>query len=224
MCHDTGWLKRAFGPETNWKTEIVRCDCQREQDRRRIWDRARRASNLTPEMERMTFASFRRERNLEAAELLWRWAQQPSGWIVLMGPPGTGKTHLLAALANRLMTTDNRALYVIAPELLRFLRTGIGTGDMERRFDQAREVDVLLLDDLGAEQQTEWAEEQFYLLLDHRYRSQAPTVIATNLKPHDLPMRIRSRMQDRAFSQVIVMDGEDYRLSDERAKQANLGW
>lgn len=204
---------RPISATTGWQSEIERCQCNFVSDRQELWRRAQKASNLSPEMRQLSFQNFKRVREQEAFDVLKRFAEEPSGWVVLTGAPGTGKTHLLAATTNRLLATDNRPMYTIVPELLRYLRSLIGTDSMESRFEQIRDMDVLLLDDLGAEYETDWALERLYLIFDHRYRHQMPTVIATNLAVENLTMRIASRAQDRALSRVIVMASEDdYRI------------
>src|SRR5262249_20076040 len=128
--------------------------------------------------------------------------------------PGTGKTHLVAAIANQLMHTDAAPLYVVVPDFLAFLRDGFesGHGDgAEARMEQAKAAGVLLLDDLGAEKRSEWADEQLERLLNHRYYERLPTVIGSNLIPDEMEMRIASRMQDRRLSRVVPILASDYR-------------
>jgi DNA replication protein DnaC len=80
----------------------------------------------------------------------------------------------------------------------------------------AQEAPVLVLDDLGAERWTEWAEEQLFLLLDYRYRLESPTVVITNEALETLPGRIYSRLGDRVLCQVAYNPAPDYRWGDGR--------
>jgi DNA replication protein DnaC len=151
------------------------------------------------------------------------WVQKRQGWVVLWGGPGRGKTHLLAAAANQLLDLGQRPLYVIVPDLLDHLREGIESGVGHQRFEDARSVDFLLLDDLGAEQSTPWAEEKLFQLINHRYVNGLPLAVGMNVSPDEIKARVASRLSDRALSRLVMMRGPDYRQSDARAGQASGG-
>jgi DNA replication protein DnaC len=61
-----------------------------------------------------------------------------------------------------------------------------------------RNAGVLLLDELGAEKETEWTREQLYRVINHRYNEGLPTLIA-------------SRIRDTRFGKDIVLTGPNYR-------------
>ena len=87
-----------------------------------------------------------------------------------------------------------------------------GSGDTyEERFRTLRTVDVLLLDDLGAESPTSWAAQALFQLLDYRYVHELPTVIASNMALGEFPSRIRSRLKDRSVVQIVAITAGDYR-------------
>lgn len=227
-CHDLGWTHLDVMPGHSDFGRPIRCDCQRERDRARAAERARAASNLTPEMADLTFETFRQQTPTlrEAAGALEQFARQPEGWVVLTGDPGMGKTHLLAATAHRLMATGRaHPLYVVAPDFLDYLRDGFADdaigADQSARMRQAIDADVLLLDDLGAEKRTAWTDERMYLLLNLRYNRRAPTVIASNVPYARLEERIADRMQDRAISREFALMGKSFRRSD--AQLAKVG-
>ncbi|WIG57586.1 MAG: hypothetical protein OJF49_000331 [Ktedonobacterales bacterium] len=238
-CHDTGWVRAgAFGSDTGWKADVVRCGCQREADQRRVWERSQRMSNLSPEMRRLAFDGFDAGRSVsiqQAYTVMLRFTEQVTGWVVLNGASGLGKTHLLAAAANALLAAGHAPVYVVAVDFLDYLKAAMrsrqngeesgrdaddGFETMERRMEQARTCEVLLLDDLAAERETEWSVERFYALLEYRYRNALPTVLASNLHPDDFPARVASRLQDRRLCRVVEMTGDDYRLRAERRRGA----
>jgi DNA replication protein DnaC len=151
------------------------------------------------------------------------FAAQPHGWLVIHGPMGNGKSHLAAAIANHLIDARRiPTLFLTAPELLEALRHEIqhavdaGSGPHASLLHAARTVPVLILDDLGAERTTGWAEERLFLLLDKRYREQSPTVIITNELLENLPPRIYSRLGDRNLSTVVYNPAADYRWGQGR--------
>jgi DNA replication protein DnaC len=147
------------------------------------------------------------------------FAREPRGWLVIHGPKGSGKSHLAAAIANHLYAQRAPFLYTDVPDLLSASRLEVGASKRgeflpSRLLDDVKKLRVLLLDDLGAERWTEWAEERLFLLFNYRYREMLPTVVITNVDPHTLPGRISSRLGERGFSQVVLNLAPDYRLQD----------
>jgi DNA replication protein DnaC len=142
------------------------------------------------------------------------YAEQPSGWLVIVGGYGCGKTHLAAAIANRQLELGNPALFVSVPDLLDHLRAAFqpdaGSG-YDTRFDQVRDAPLLILDDLGVESPTPWAIEKLYQIFNHRYNAGLPTVITTNHNLTDLELRLRSRLADPDLGQVVTIIAPDYR-------------
>jgi DNA replication protein DnaC len=143
------------------------------------------------------------------------FAGDPSGWLVLWGGVGTGKTHLAMAIAQALAEGVS-VLPATVPELLNMLRSGYKQGDYDELVDMCREIDVLLLDDLGTERSTDWAAEQLFAIINHRYNAQKPTVITTNVNPRDLEPRLASRIQDRFLCTQVHITSSDYRVEGGR--------
>lgn len=143
------------------------------------------------------------------------YAAQPTGWLLLQGPYGTGKTHLAAAIANQRLTEHEEAvLFITTPDLLDHLRSTYGpTSEIgyDALFDRIRNAPLLVLDDLGVENPSPWAQEKLFQLLNHRYTRQLPTVITTNVDLETLDPRIRSRMLDDALMRKVTLDVPDYR-------------
>jgi DNA replication protein DnaC len=148
-----------------------------------------------------------------------RWAKELTGWLVLYGGKGNGKTHLAAAAANYLIARDRPVLFVNVPEFLDWLRESYSRPSFDdteetfsRRFELVRDAPVLVLDDLGAESDTPWANEKLYILLNYRLEMRLPTMITSNLRFEDFPARLRSRLGEVGFSVVVHNPAPDYRL------------
>ena len=148
-----------------------------------------------------------------------RWAKEPAGWLVLYGGKGNGKTHLAAAAANHLIARGRPVLFVNVPEFLDWLRESYsrpsfdeGAESFTHRFELVRDAPVLILDDLGAESGTAWANEKLYILLNYRLEMSLPTMITSNLRFEDFPGRIRSRLGEVGFSVLVHNPAPDYRL------------
>jgi DNA replication protein DnaC len=85
------------------------------------------------------------------------FAEQPQGWLVLVGSNGGGKNHLAAAIAKRCIERGKSALFVAVPDLLDHLRAAVG---FDALFEQVKQVPVLILDDWGAQSGSDWAWEK----------------------------------------------------------------
>ena len=156
-----------------------------------------------------------RRRNLPRAKsAVIEWAEQPAGWLTLIGGTGVGKTHLAAAAANDRLAVGDSVCFAVVPELLDALRASYrddGEASFEETFAWLKHVDVLVLDDLGAHQATEWANEKLYQLCASRYLRRAPTLITTNVAPESLDPRLASRLLDSQRGTVLHVKAKDYR-------------
>jgi DNA replication protein DnaC len=218
LCKGAGWLKRYLnGTDILGGSELVPCVCKSKELRHKAWERARRASNIGGVLQWLNLDNFDVERQPEAFQAASDFATDPErAWLVLAGEVGTGKSHLLAAIVNRLLTTKWHPVYHVLPELLRHLRQGFDAGDYQQRWDDLRKAEVLLLDDYGSEQPTPWGDETLFVLVDYRWAHRMPTVVATNLTAEQMPARIASRLHDQARSRVVTMRPGDYRRSEAR--------
>jgi len=148
----------------------------------------------------------------------------PMGWLLLVGTFGCGKTHLAAAIANFMAERKHvQTLFVTVPALLDQLRNTYDT--KEQTFtdlmEQIQAVQLLVLDDFGAEQPTDWAKEKLFQILNRRYISAAPTVITSNLaqqKMENLYPRIYSRVRDSALSTIVIIEADDQRTKKPKRK------
>ena len=150
------------------------------------------------------------------------FAANPAGFLVFTGPNGCGKTHLAAAIANKVVETHS-VIFLRVIDFLDYLRRAFDPDSgvsFAERFDAAKRVDLLVLDDLGAEHATPWVNERLFALLDDRYMFGRPTVITSNVDVAKMPARVASRLNDTAACQVLVMQAPDMRPA--RNKYATL--
>ena len=137
-----------------------------------------------------------------------KFAEKPKGWIVFTGAHGSGKTHLAAAIANFASDMGQVPLFVMVPDLLDHLRATFNPNSQisyDRRFEEVRNSELLVLDDLGTQSATPWAREKLYQLFNHRYNAQLPTVITTADSLDEVDSRIRSRMLDTRLCTIYAI-------------------
>jgi DNA replication protein DnaC len=196
---------------------LIPCECKTEETQTQEMDRLKRLSNMDAFRE-MTFESYNSRvkgaRGIYEAAL--NYSRDPDGWLLLMGNCGSGKTHLAASIANHALRNMNiRVYFAVVPDLLDFLRATFDPNSGARydeRFDEIKNVPLLVLDDLGTESASPWAREKLYQLINHRYNLKLPTVITTNQDLDSIDPRIRSRITDMALCKLLLFNEvNDYR-------------
>jgi DNA replication protein DnaC len=158
----------------------------------------------------------------KAFEGAYAYAEDLQGWIVLMGDHGTGKTHLAAAIANLRASLGFPVMFVPVPDLLDHLRATFSPTSpitYDRRFDQVRDAPLLVLDDLGTQSSTAWAQEKLFQLLNHRYNAALPTVITTSSTLEKLDRRLTSRIIDTRLCTTYAITAPSYLEARPRRKR-----
>ena len=216
-CRGAGYLRAdvPFGDPHFGKA--IACECKEAERRAKRRQQLREMSNLDA-LREQNFQTFnpRVPGVQEAYNATLAFAENPDGWLLLVGPNGCGKTHLAAAIANQALDSGAVVLFEPVPDLLDHLRAAFAPSSNEvydQLFAKMREAEVLILDDLGAQQSSPWANEKLFQLLNYRCNMGMPTVITANLKGiQGVDERIRSRLSDTALVQTIHMDrAYDYR-------------
>ena len=132
-----------------------------------------------------------------------------------MGDVGTGKTTLAMLISKSALAAGRTCAIYSLPRLLNVLRDTIGSEDGTLDLlDRLATVDLLHLDDLGAENTSEWVLEQLYSIVNTRYEDERSLVITTNLDPEQLADQIGARTVSRIVEicgDPLPLFGHDHR-------------
>ena len=218
ICGGFGFVRRTLPLGHPQFGRAVPCDCALQESAEERAARLLRYSNLGS-LRRMTFAALmprgrsadplHQERFALALAAAQRYAEEPQGWLTLLGRSGAGKTHLAAAIANRRIELGHPVLFIVGPDLLDYLRSSYRPDAEEpydNLFEQVRNAPLLVLDDLGAQSATAWANEKLYQIVNHRYNAQLPTVVTSALTLDELDERRLTRLADISLGQLYVLE------------------
>ena len=144
------------------------------------------------------------------------FAEEPDGWLVLLGQSGCGKTHLAAAMGNYRLASGAPAILVDVTDVLDYLRATFGDSMVtyQQRMDEVRTTPVLILDGLGAMQLSSWSEEKLYQILNYRYYNKLPTVITSPLSLEEIEKDYSAlfvRMADKRLCSIYAIQMPMYR-------------
>lgn len=142
--------------------------------------------------------------------------------LLIYGEPGNGKTHTATCIANKLITEMIPVICVsINPLLDRIKDTYNKFGD-EGEYTVLKSLanaDLLIIDDLGTEQSTDWSRTRIYNILDSRYRNELPLIITTNLPLVELQNRYEKRTYDRLLEMCTPLKNDGNSIRVEKAKE-----
>jgi len=203
------------------KVEI--CSCRQPDIARRIHERLFEMSNLNALIHlsfdnfeprgRIGISSAEADSTEQAFNLAKIFSRDLKGWLLLQGEYGCGKTHLAAAIANFAVSMGVPTLFITVPDLLDALRMAYSSTEVtfEERFEQIRNAQLLILDDFGTQNATQWAQEKLFQIINYRYINKLSTVVTTNVPLSEIEDRIRSRLIDPDLVTKIVISAPDYR-------------
>lgn len=237
ICGGLGMIRYDVPVDDPRFGKMYRCPNNPQEEDMEWQERLRQLSNLGA-FSAKTFSAFDIDPNMHtkpeqeslayALNTAERFADNLQGWLLLEGTYGCGKTHLAAAVGNARLAQGDAVLFITVPDLLDHLRASYGPSSeigYDETFDRVRNAPVLILDDLGVENPSPWAQEKLFQLLNHRYTHRMPTVITTNADIDTLDPRIRSRLLDTGLITRVKIAAPDFRslVQNQRTQlQSNL--
>jgi DNA replication protein DnaC len=227
-CGGAGYLRHDVSVDDPRFGELVVCECTRAELNSRRQAMLLQRSQLA-DLQHFTFARWVPKvrsgtppaNSPDAAYSAARaYADTPAGehpWLFFYGTKGTGKTHLAAAIGNERLHRGQPAIFMVVPDLLDHLRATFNpTSDTtyDDLFESLRNTPMLILDDLGTQSASSWAEEKLFQLINHRYNRRLPTVITMNSESAEVDGRLWSRINDVHLSHRVLIQAEDNRTSE----------
>lgn len=203
----------------------VPCICSKQRAAERLIIDSRMPRNLLNcSLDRFCFTyydknCFDREKGIsyyEIAKLAHRAAKEfidnflkdpNTDGLLFTGDVGSGKTFLASCIANSLLKRGQVVLFAVVPDLLDQIKAtydfGKGAGEVTEfdLLDTARQVPLLILDDLGAHNYTEWTRNKIYSIINYRLNHRLPVIVTTNIKLDE----IEEYLGERTTSRLLEM-------------------
>jgi DNA replication protein DnaC len=154
----------------------------------------------------------------KALDAAVHFAENPKGWLVILGQSFSGKTHLAAAIGNYRLLSGGQVILTQVSSLLDYMKATFSPSSdvsFDRRSYEIRTTPLLVLDDLKESGSSSvWAEDKLHQLLNYRYYNDLPTVITSVMDPDSFAKSYPSlwnRILDTSKSEVCVIDMPPYR-------------
>jgi DNA replication protein DnaC len=131
--------------------------------------------------------------------------------------PGTGKTHLSVAIMRSLVLNGlSDVLFISSPFLFLEIKNSFNSQDEhnteKKIIEKYSSHPFLVVDDIGVEKVSEWANQIWYMIIDSRYSKMLPTVYTSNLTVGQIAEKIDPRIASRLSSGIVInLDCKDYR-------------
>jgi DNA replication protein DnaC len=229
-CRGTGWVVH----NEHGTDRAHRCECWRRETTRKLKQKA----EIPRRYAKCSFDSFRLYPNEELGRAFRRTRDfartfpAPQASLLLAGPGGVGKTHLAVAILQECAEKGISGVFCDTAELLAKLRETYDRDSESRDTGILRRlstVDLLVLDDMGSEELTQWGRSMLNVLLTTRYNQDRATICTTRQSPHldekeslahaigGRPFRILHQMCD-----IIEFDGADYHRAGDQPENHTL--
>lgn len=209
----------------DFESPFVRCPECVERHKQRALELLFEQSDMTPEeLEEYRFERWEiggyplRQKMLDYARL-FASENRPMWALGFTGESGTGKTHLVAAIAREFINRQQSVRYLIEPMWHKQNRAAIAahTSPDEELLTTLIDVDLLIVDELMSadSKDSEYQSTNLIVLIGQRYRKKKATIVMSNHAPEQWPSRVYSRISE---GKILATDGlPDYRATKRKA-------
>lgn len=226
-CKGAPCQKRAYQYE-QWRIEVDgqavniekgMCNVKAEEKLKTL----RRQCFIPPKYLLKTFADYEVTRDNEEAIKIAKWflKKKPAKGIYLYGEVGTGKTFLASIIAQEWLRSLKTVVFGDVPTLLSEIKKAFDKSSEENAenvLDRYCKCSLLILDDIGAGQITEWNVGQLYQIINTRYNSNKPTILTSNFDLEGL----KSRLSIKSFKGEIIDNFSATRITSRLAEMCEL--
>jgi len=238
ICGDTGWVTVS----RDGVDGVVRCNCSKNSR----FDRLIGAARIPKRYEHCELDIFESVKGvttqktalakIAAEKFVEEYPMSPPFGLLFMGPQGAGKTHLAVGIIKKLMREKNvPCLFRTFPELLKEIQNSYNPVSQSSEMSllaPVLETEVLVLDELGAQNPSSWVRDEVSYVLNYRYNENKVTILTTNYldreegavtkpgAPDTLTERIGDRMRSRLYEmcKTVEMTGKDFRKEVKEAQ------
>lgn len=204
---------------------LCRCELEEREEREKLEERKQKMLRLEKlrshslmgkQFESCTFENFEIDSENKGMYKLgknycksWQEMKKKNMGLLLYGPPGTGKTFLAFCIANELLNNTVPVVAISSIGLLNKIKEtyrNFGREGEAEIINNLKNASLLILDDLGAENNTDWAKEKIYEIIDSRYRDKKPCIVTTNLTREGLKQKLTGADGvSRTYDRIIEM-------------------
>jgi|TARA_R100000479_G_C6363470_1_gene193986 DNA replication protein DnaC len=221
VCGGLKWLSGHFAVEHPDFGKCFPCICaineRKGTMREFLWGQSGLTSGNVPNLSEFDTSYY--DDGAYAKESVIKWMNDDGEpWLIMMGPPGLGKTHLAKASTANLIGMGKPVHYTTVREIMNNSRSWISQHTSEKwieYLEKIEKIQYLVLDDLGQEYATDWSRQVLFDIIDTRYETKLPTFITTNINSSEWAQYLggacADRLQDHTLSKHVVLQGASVR-------------
>lgn len=150
------------------------CPAHQKQAKQAKIERLIKDANLSRRFKYCSFSKYNvKEGNNSAYQVCKAYAESyslDSNGLFLFGPPGTGKTHLAVSILQEVLKKEHNGMIITVSDLFYEIKKSLTLGnEVNKILEKVKKIEFLVLDDLGAEKETDFVIETLYQIINFRY-------------------------------------------------------